>query len=236
MPPVLQKVFGLGLIAALAVIFPVVINAEPQVRKAVKAAKAAKTSTTSKAPKSIISSSSRSLGVGDRVTYRVDEDRDPPVHLTVTDTGELDIPYLGRVRVVGKSTSRVKSMLKKALEAEYYYTATVHLAIDTVAVRPTKVKSNIVGKVYLSGKVNTPGPQDLLRGEQATASKVILRAGGLSEFADARKVKVVRDSTKHGKTTIIVDIKEVLERGNIERDVRVYDGDLIIVPQRLINW
>jgi len=201
---------------AMALLLAGAANAQTPVRKAVAA-----------------NSHHRSLGVGDQVTYRVLEDKDPPVQLMVTDTGELDIPYLGRVRVVGQSTSEVKRKVKKALEKDYYYTATVQLAIDTVAVHG----NDSIGKVYLSGKIRVPGPQDLLAGEQATVGKVILRAGGLGEFADSRKVKIIRKS-KSGKKakTIIVDLKEVLERGNIDQDVEIYDGDLIIVPQKMINW
>lgn len=37
------------------------------------------------------------LGPGDRVSYRVIEDKDQTRSLVVTDSGELDVPYLGRV-------------------------------------------------------------------------------------------------------------------------------------------
>ncbi len=176
----------------------------------------------------------RNLGVGDQVTYQVLEDKDPAVRLTVTDAGELDIPYLGRVNVANRSLASARSQIKQLLEQKYYHRATVRLAIDTVARNRANVDA---GMVYLSGKVNAPGLQKLIPGEEATAGKLILRAGGLAEFADSRKVKIVRKS-KEGQapTTEIVDLKEVLERGRIDKDVAVQDGDLIIVPQRLINW
>src|SRR5438874_2359583 len=37
------------------------------------------------------------LGPGDQVSLRVIEDEDPPVRLSVADSGEIEIPLLGRV-------------------------------------------------------------------------------------------------------------------------------------------
>lgn len=179
-----------------------------------------------------VADSSRKLGVGDQVTFQVVEDKDPPVRLVVTDAGELDVPYLGRVKVAGRTLGEARSIIKSALENEYYHNATVKLAIDSVA-----KSSGVVGTVYLSGNVRTTGPQELLAGEEATAGKIILRAGGLTEFADSRKVKIVRKGGEGRETeTIVVDLKEVLERGRVDKDVRVFDGDLIIVPQRFLNF
>lgn len=179
-----------------------------------------------------VADSNRTLGVGDEVTYQVMEDRDPAVRLVVTDAGELDIPYLGRVKVAGMSVASARSAITRLLEEKYYHNATVRLAIDTVA-----RSSGITGTVYLSGKVNTPGPQQLFAGEEPTAGKLILRAGGLAEFADSRKVKIVRKSEGgQAPVTEVVDLREVLERGRIDKDVPVRDGDLIIVPQKTFNW
>src|SRR5450432_4127646 len=70
------------------------------------------------------------LGVGDIVSFAIQEDQDPPVKLRITDTGELDIPYAGRVLAAGKTCSSVANEAKRKLEAKYYYTATVKLGIE----------------------------------------------------------------------------------------------------------
>ncbi len=44
------------------------------------------------------------LGPGDRVTYRVIEDQDDPRSLTITDSGDLEVPYLGLVHAAGKTS------------------------------------------------------------------------------------------------------------------------------------
>ncbi len=185
-------------------------------------------------PAAPVVSPDRKLGAGDLVTYRVMEDRDPAVQLIVTDTGELDVPYLGRVRVSGRSVSDATASIKSALEKEYYHTATVLLGIDQIARTAAATSS---GMVYLSGQVRTPGPQPLNVGETNTAGKVILRAGGLTDFADDRRVKIVRRASENAPPqNIVVDLKEVLEKGRVEKDVELRDGDMIIVSQKAFNW
>src|ERR1700733_171498 len=47
------------------------------------------------------------LAPGDKVSFQILEDKDPPKSLTVTDSGELDVPYIGRVIVANKTCKQV---------------------------------------------------------------------------------------------------------------------------------
>lgn len=169
------------------------------------------------------------LGVGDIVTFAIQEDQDPPVKLRVTDTGELDIPYAGRVPAVGKSCGEVAVEAKRKLEAKYYYVATVKLGIEQ------KNKASSLAKIYVAGLVRAPGPQDLFPGEKMTVSAAIIKAGGFAQFADKRKIKVTRKG-RNGTENFVVDGKAVIEDGDLSRDRAVQDGDSIFVPQRLFNY
>src|SRR6185437_6134133 len=69
------------------------------------------------------------LNIGDRVSFRITEDEDPPVELSVTDSGDLEIPYLGLCSASGKTCKQLAVALKKELEKQYYYKATVVIAV-----------------------------------------------------------------------------------------------------------
>ncbi len=170
------------------------------------------------------------LGTGDRVSYRVEEDGDPAVVLIVSDTGELEIPLIGRVRVVGKTAAQIIQEIKPTLELDFYQKATIRLSIEQV-----NPNGNVV-KVYLTGEVKKTGPQEFLLNEKMTASRIILKAGGFADFANTRKVKIVRQDKEGKATSFEVDLKAVLEGGKIELDPEVKDGDLIIVPQKLVRF
>src|SRR5262245_55949248 len=67
------------------------------------------------------------LGPGDRITYRVIEDQDEPRALTITDSGDLEVPYLGLIHAAGKTSSELAKEVKVRLEQRLYYQATVIL-------------------------------------------------------------------------------------------------------------
>src|SRR5215471_5474075 len=52
------------------------------------------------------------LGPGDRISYRVIEDHDPPLALVITDSGDLEVPYLGLVHAAGKTCRGLAQEIK----------------------------------------------------------------------------------------------------------------------------
>jgi polysaccharide biosynthesis/export protein len=165
------------------------------------------------------------LGPNDYVSFRVVEDRDnESQRLRVNDNGELEVPYIGPVPAQGKTCKELAYNIKGALEKEYYYHATVILALDRVSEKSR-------GKVYVYGSVKAQGPQEIPADETYTASKAVIRAGGFGDFANKRKVKVTR---KNGQD-FTVDLKRIIEEGHTDEDVVLQPDDQIYVPQRLIN-
>ena len=90
--------------------------------------------------------------------------------------------------------------------------------------------------IFISGQVHHIGTVEIDKNEANTAGKVILANGGLSDFADTRKIKIFRTTASGEVKTQIVDLREVLEKGRLELDVPVFDGDLVVVGSKLINW
>jgi protein involved in polysaccharide export with SLBB domain len=170
------------------------------------------------------------LVIGDRLSFRILEDEEDSKQLVVADSGEMEVPYIGRIAAEGKTCRRLGEEIKMALEKEYYYHATVVLAIDVMV--------RAVGKVYLVGAVRLPGPQEIPSDEALTVSKAILRSGGFTEFAEEHQVKVTRkDKTSpDGTKTIIVNVGDVLRNGKTGLDVPVEPDDLIYIPDRLIRF
>ena len=165
------------------------------------------------------------LGPNDYVSFRVVEDRDEESqHLRVNDNGELEVPYIGLVPAAGKTCRELAYNIKSALEKEYYYHATVILAVD-------RVSEKSPGRIYVYGSVKAQGPQEIPADESYTVSKAIIRAGGFGDFANKRKVKVTR---KNGKD-FTVDLKRVIEEGRTDEDIVLQPDDQVYVPQRLIN-
>jgi polysaccharide biosynthesis/export protein len=170
----------------------------------------------------------RPLQIGDRLSMRVVEDRKAPIYLIVTDSGEVEVPLIGRVLAKGKTCKQLAYAIKAPLEREYYYKATVIVGLDFETLKSP-------GRVYVTGQVRNQGPLAIPPDETFTVSRAIIRAGGFADFANKRRVKLVR---KNGdKTdTIIVDLELVIKKGRVDKDPVVEPDDTIIVPERLINF
>jgi len=167
----------------------------------------------------------KKLGSNDYISFRVVEDRDnDSQRLRVNDNGELEVPYVGLVPARGKSCKELAYTIKSLLEKEYYYHATVILAVDRVSEKSR-------GRIYVYGSVKVQGPQEIPPDESYTVSKAIIRAGGFGDFANKRKVKLTR---KTGQEST-VDLKRVIEEGHTDEDLDLAPDDQIYVPQRLIN-
>jgi polysaccharide biosynthesis/export protein len=174
----------------------------------------------------------QSLGRGDRVSFRVIEDDEDPKSLIVTDAGDIEVPYYGLVRAEDKTPKKLAVEIKGLLEKSIYYQATVIIAVELLN------KTRVLGKAYVTGQVRTPGAQDLLANETNTVSKAILKAGGFSDFADKRKVQVVRDAppAAGGKKVFTVNVADIWQKGQTDRDVVLQPEDTVFVPARLINF
>jgi protein involved in polysaccharide export with SLBB domain len=190
------------------------------------------------------------LHPGDRVSFRVIEDQDEAVPRIVTDTGEIDFPYIGRVKVEGRTCLQVAQQVKQLLEVNYYKRATVIIGLDVIFGKEQTVTHNYA---WVVGQVRQPGPQELLEKNPMTVSQIILRAGGFGDFADQRRIRLIHradigdsasDSSSpsqasevaaNSKAGEVIDVKAVFD-GQSSTDPVVRNDDYIIVPKRLVNF
>lgn len=173
--------------------------------------------------------STRQLGAGDRLSYRVVEERRPPVSLIIADSGEVEVPLIGRVPATGRTCRQLAATIKPMLEREYFYHATVIVGLDAVSAKSR-------GRVYISGQIRQQGPIEIPPDEKFTLSKAILKAGGFADFANKKKVKLIRKSATGAPQTTIVDLDAITTKGQIDKDPELLPDDTIIVPEKFINF
>lgn len=167
---------------------------------------------------------------GDRVSFRIVEDKGEAKIIPVADSGEIEVPYIGRVMARGRTCAEMVPEIKRALEETYYFQATVLLGVDYL--NPAR------GMVYLFGEVRGAGPQPIPSDETLTLSKAVIRAGGFTDFANQKRVRVTRQAREPGRTNEVftVDAERVMKKGELEKDLALERGDIIYVPTRAINF
>ena len=191
-----------------------------------------------------------SLLPGDRISFRVIEDQDDAVPRIVTDTGEVDFPYIGRIKVEGRTCLQVAKQVKQLLEVDYYKRATVIIGLDVIASKEQDVSHTYV---WVTGQVRQIGPQELSTTHPMTVSQIILRAGGFGDFADQRRVRLIHRADLEGGAGApntaeatnavednagqVIDVKAIFDgHSGPGVDPIVKPDDYIVVPKRLVNF
>lgn len=97
-------------------------------------------------------------------------------------------------------------------------------------------QSSSRGQVYLLGEVTRRGPISLPLSGDATLARTILAAGGFGQYANESKVKVLRTAPDGVKQTMYVDVGRILKTGAFEEDIPLQDGDVVIVPEKILGF
>ena len=171
----------------------------------------------------------RALAPGDRLSFRIAEEEDEPTLVAVSSSGEIDFPYVGRVHSSGRTCKAVADDVRRLLEKSFYSKATVGLALETASTVP-------MGTYFVTGQVMKQGVEEIPRDREVTVAAAILEAGGFADFADRRRVRLIRTTAEGGTKRFTVDVKAVLERGDASKDRVVQPGDYIVVPERMFNF
>jgi polysaccharide export outer membrane protein len=180
----------------------------------------------------------RAIRPGDIVSLRVIEDRKEPKQVTVGVTGEIQAPYVGLVKAAGRTSRGLAEAIKVELERSYFKKATVIVAIDQ-----TREESRgpgiynvdmefftVFGQVLRQGKYELPSDEDI------TISQAILRAGGFAQFGNPKQVKVVRQLPNGQNKTILVNCDDIMRKGNLNQDIYIRSGDVVIVDEKKVNF
>lgn len=171
--------------------------------------------------------------VGNQLDIFVLEDKTFNGSYPVRETGEIIIPQLGRIYVLGMSLAEVEAAVKRHLEATQLKVATV--IADPSSSVGTSDKPMLGVAVRVSGRVMSPGrimvPQ--LGSTPVTAFQAITEAGGLLPFADKKRSYILRNN---GLLVTRVPVNfDKIEEGK-DSDVPLYEGDTIVIPQKTLGF
>jgi len=155
----------------------------------------------------------------------------------VFDDGTVTFPLIGNVNVRGKTIMQVNDLLNN-LYSRYLKRP----SITTVLERPRPLEVAVVGEVNIPGNYNLSGSTQVQQTEGQTqvasntpslpkVSDLFNLAGGLTVSADVRQIQLRRQ--ENGQEQLyVLDFWQLLQQGDLAQDVRLKDGDVIIVPKK----
>ncbi len=156
------------------------------------------------------------IGPEDILEIAVWKDPELTKQVVVRPDGRISFPLIGEVEA-GRNT--VKSLEEKVKKRIRDY---VPDAMVTVMV--TQVNSI---KIYVIGKVTRPGEYRV--GHAVNVMQALSLAGGLSTFADANSILVLRNE-KGSQTKILFNYDKVKKGKNLEQNIVLQSGDVLVVP------
>jgi polysaccharide export outer membrane protein len=171
--------------------------------------------------------SSYTLGAGDQIRidiFNVPEFSGNNGTYSVLVDGTLNLPWIGAVSVRGLTLTQSANLLTSRYAR---YINNPLLTVTLLNPRPLRIG--------VSGEVNRPGSYIVTpEGEggaapSQTVTQAIQTAGGITQIADVRRVQVRRPQLS-GEEIINVDLWALLQAGDLSQDVRLRDGDTVIVP------
>ncbi len=82
-------------------------------------------------------------------------------------------------------------------------------------------------KVFITGEVGKPGPYPLIG--PTTVLQLISIAGGLRDYANGKKILIVRTENGHAVSHPF-NYKDVVSGKNLQQNIELKPGDTVVVP------
>ena len=161
------------------------------------------------------------LGPGDEVIIDIWGASQNTIRQQISPDGTINIQKIGPVNLNGLTISEANDYLKKTLNKIYNGlnntndpTSDIRLTLGSIRT----IQINVMGEVV------QPGTYSL--SSFSTVFHALYRAGGVSDIGSLRNVQLVRN----GKNIATIDVYQFIMKGHIQDDIRLQEGDVVIVP------
>ncbi len=161
------------------------------------------------------------LGPGDEVIIDIWGASQNTIRQQISPEGTINISKIGPVNLSGMTVSAANDYLKAALNK--IYNGLNNTTDPTSDIRLTLGNIRTI-QINVMGEVVQPGTYAL--SSFSTVFHALYRAGGVSDIGSLRNVQLVRN----GKNIATIDVYEFIMKGNTQDDIRLQEGDVVIVP------
>ncbi len=153
------------------------------------------------------------IGPNDVLKINVYNHDDLQTTVQVTDSGDIVMPLLGRVKVGGMKIAGATDKITALLADGYIINPQVNIFIEKFRSK----KAVILGHVYKPGLYELHG--------KITFLELLSKAGGLKEKAgDAATLK-------RKEEILLIDLESLIEKGDLSQNLSIQDGDAIFIPK-----
>ena len=159
------------------------------------------------------------IGPGDNLNIVVWRNPELSMNVPVRPDGKISSPLIDDLNAMGKDSTALARDIEKELGK--FIRDPVVTVIVTGFVGPYSEQIRVIGEAAK--------PQILAYKQKMTVLDVLIAAGGLTDFADGNRATLVRAS--EGNKRYNVRLNDLVKRGDIDANVDVLPGDILIIPQ-----
>ena len=171
---------------------------------------------------------------GDTIVIEVLEDTSLNRSLVVLSDGRINFPFAGNIQVRGRTVGEIEAAITAGIASNFVSEPNVFVSVQpapVIAAAPVPEAPPPVMEIYFLGEVNNPGVVQMEPGTRFL--QAIAQSGGLTRFAADKRVQLRRTDDRTGEVyTFEINYRAILDGAEISNNIRLEDGDVIVVPER----
>ena len=162
------------------------------------------------------------IGPGDTVKISAFRYPDLTTEVRISEKGTVHLPLIGEVKLAGMTPDQAANDIGERMQKDNF------VLNPQIAVAVVQARSR---QVSVLGFVNSPG-RYVLDGSAARLTDVIALAGGPQpEASDLITVQRNGDAKGEGTQTVKVDLRSIIEGGDLAKNIEIRGGDSVFVPK-----
>jgi polysaccharide biosynthesis/export protein len=171
----------------------------------------------------------QTLKSGDSLSITVLQDPKLDRNVVVDPSGEIAFPLAGHVRARGLTAQALENILKAKLKGNYK-DENLDVTVAVLSSPKDIPEEDLKPKVFITGEVIRPGSY-VVR-QPTTLMQAIALAGGVGPFAAKQRIQVRRRAAGGDETIFMFNYKAYEAGADLDGNIRLRAGDVIMVPER----
>ncbi len=160
------------------------------------------------------------IGPGDNLTIFVWRNPEISGNFIVRPDGKVTTSLVEDLDVAGRTPTMLAREIEEAL-AQYINNPRVTVSVGNFN-GPLSEQVRVIGEAL--------NPSAISYTEHMTLLDLMIAVGGLTEFANGNGAKLVR-VVNGEKVSYDLDINDLIKKGDIEKNVDMLPGDIVIIPE-----
>ena len=171
----------------------------------------------------------QTLKPGDSLSISVLQDPKLDRTVVIDPRGEIAFPLAGHIRAQGLTPLALENILKSKLKNNYK-DDNLDVTVAFINAPKEPIEEDLKPKVFITGEVIRPGSY-VVR-QRTTLMQAIALAGGVGPFAAKKRIMVRRRDAGGNETIYMFNYKAYEGGDDLEGNISLRAGDVIMVPER----